>query len=178
MFADTLRQAGIGERDLNEWKQGFIHGSYKILNMKFSPDGRLLFCATTNGLRVLEWEKILASDKVTPEPLFASVPSPEASLVEHRQYENYIYDVILDEARHRLLFCGIEGTIRFLNLTDGNSGILLNPPGQSPTSKLQISPDREFICCLSGPPFHEKHETPWRLQIWNYAALCKAAGLE
>jgi hypothetical protein len=55
IFSGTLEQAGLSEEQLGEMKQGFIRGSDEPFSLKFSPDGRLLFCATTRGLRVLEW---------------------------------------------------------------------------------------------------------------------------
>jgi WD40 repeat protein len=177
VFAGEFRKAGVPEPDLKSWSEGFVGGSDDVMSLKFSPDGRLLFCATTGGLCVLEWNKLLAADKTTPEPLFAVTPVPEATRFEHRRYENYVYDVVFDEAQSRLLFCGIEGRIRFLGLNDGKSGVLFDPPGKSPISELQLSPDREFLCCLSGPPFEDRDKSPWRIQGWNYRALTKAAGL-
>jgi hypothetical protein len=179
VFEGTLKQAGVGGKDLAEWKASFVRGSDEILNLRFSPDGRLLFCATTVGLRVLAWDELINATETTPKPLFAITPLPDAesSVLDHHHYANFIYDVILDESQSRLLFCGIEGAIRFLNLKDRSSGILLDPPGKSPISRLQLSPDREFVCCLCGPLSEERNKQPWRIQVWNYPALCKAAGL-
>jgi hypothetical protein len=49
VFSGTLKQAGLSEEQLVEMKQGFIRGSDEPFSLKFSPDGRLLFCATTRG---------------------------------------------------------------------------------------------------------------------------------
>jgi hypothetical protein len=179
VFSGTLKQAGIGQRDLEEWKSGFVQGSDHILNLKCSPDGRMLFCATTVGLRVLDWDETVSATEATPRPLFAITPRTDTQpgVLDDRYYSNFIYDVILDEALNRLLFCGIEGVIRFLNLGDGSAGILLDPPGKGPIWRLQLSPNREFICCFCGPPAEERDKKPWFIQVWNYSALCKVAGL-
>jgi hypothetical protein len=179
-FEGSFKAAGIGQRDLEEWKRAFIQGAHKIMNLRFSPDGRLLFCATTHGLHVLGWNEFLTATESTPKPLFSVMPCPAAvpSVLDERHYANFIYDVVLDQVRDRLLFCGIEGVIRFLDLKDGNSGILLDPPGKSPIWQLRLSPDNKFICCSCTPPVQERNRESPRLQIWNSPAVCHAAGLD
>jgi len=176
-FADTLRKVDISEQELTEWEKSFVRGSDEILNVKFSTDGHLLFCAATTGLRVHSWNELLAATGTTPKPLFAVTPRPAASSLSQEHYENFIYDVALDAMENRLLFCGIEGTIRFLNLNDGKTGVLIDPPGKSPIWRLCLSHDRKFICCLCTPRDEDRDHKPPRLQVWNYTALCKAAGL-
>jgi len=181
IFSGTLKQAGISEEQLGEMKQGFIKGSDEPFSLKFSPDGRLLFCATTRGLRVLEWDKVLAAEKSTPAPLFAASPMPLESPLkpaEQRDYINFIYDVAFDEKRNRLLFCGIEGTVRFFNLNDSSTGILLKPPGKDYIWRLQLSADREFICCFCTPPSDDRNNKPNRIRVWNYRLLRTATGLD
>lgn len=180
-FAGKLRQVGIPEQQLAEMKQGMIRGSDQPFKCNFSPDGRLLFCATTRGLRVLEWDKVLAAEKSTPTPLFAASPMPLESPMkpaERRDHINFIYDVVLDEQKNCLLFCGIEGAIRFFNLNDASTGILLKPPGNDYIWRLQLSADREFIGCLFTPSVDDRNKKPGRIQIWNYRLLRTAAGLD
>jgi hypothetical protein len=129
---------------------------------------------------VLEWEKVLAAEKETPAPVSAASPPPLASPSkpsEQKGYVNFVYDVVLDELRHRLLFCGIQGASRFFNLNDGGTGVLLKPPGHDYIWRLQLSADREFICCLCTPPTDDK-KRPGRIQVWNYWLLRTAAGLD
>lgn len=181
VFSGTLKQAGLSEAQLGEMEQGFIRGSDEPFSLKFSPDGRLLFCATTRGLRVLEWGKVLVAEKSTPAPIFAASAMPLESPLkpsEQRDYVNFAYDVEFDEARNRLLFCGIEGTIRFLNLSDGSTGILLKPPGSNYIWRLHLSLDREHICCVCNPSTEERNKKPNRIQVWNYRILRTAAGLD
>jgi hypothetical protein len=181
VFSGSLKQAGISEDQVSEMRQGFIKGSDEPFSLKFSPDGRLLFCATTRGLRVLEWDKVLAAEKSTPVPLVSASAMPLESPmkpVEERDYINYVYDVVFDERQNRLLFAGIEGVVRFFNLNDGGTGILLKPPGNNYIWRLQLSSDREFICCFCTPPHGDRNKKPNRIQIWNYRLLRNAAGLD
>jgi len=180
-FSGTLKQAGLSEEQLREMKQGFIRGSDEPFSLKFSTDGRLLFCATTRGLRVLEWEKVLVADKSTPAPIFVASPMPLESPLkpsEQRDYINFVHDVEFDETRNRLLFCGIEGALRFFNLNDASTGILLKPPGDNYIWRLQLSPDREHICCVCIPSAEGRNKKPNRIQVWNYRNLRTAAGLD
>jgi hypothetical protein len=162
-------------------KQGFIRGSDEPFSLKFSPDGRLLFCATTRGLRVLEWEKVLVAERSTPAAVFAASAMPLESPLkpsEQTDYLNFAYDVEFDETRNRLLFCGIEGAVRFLNLSDGSTGILLKPPGSNYIWRLHLSRDREHICCVCTPSAEDRNKKKNRIQIWNYRNLRTAAGLD
>jgi hypothetical protein len=176
-FAEVFKAAGVGAPELEEWKRAFVHGHYEILSLKFSPDGALMFCGTTSGLVVWEWEEVLTSQKTTPAPLFSMVPVPEASETQDRQYENYLYDVVLDDVQNRLLFGGIEGKVRFLNLEDRSTGVLLDPPGKVSVVKLQLSHDRRYLGCLCGPPSQEADQQDWRVQVWDYQELARAVGL-
>jgi hypothetical protein len=139
----------------------------------------MLFCATTAGLSVLSWSELLEASEITPKPVYFVRPCPAAEpfVLDDRHYANFVYDVVLDEAQNRLLFCGIEGVLRFLNLDDGSAGILLDPPGKTPIWRLQLSPDGKFISCLCLPPREERDKQSSRIQVWNYSALCHAAGL-
>jgi hypothetical protein len=181
IFSGTLKRAGLSEDQLGEMNQGFVRGSDEPFSLKFSPDGQFLFCATTRGLRVLEWEKVLAADKSTPVPLFAVSPAPlESPLTpsEQRDYINFVYDVEFDVLRNRLLFAGIEGTIRFFNLNDSSTGILLRPPGTYYIWRLMLSSDREHICCICLPSTEDRDNKPNCIQIWNYRILRTAVGLD
>ena len=157
---------------LGDRRRLFVRTDEQVLNATFSSDGHFLCCATINGLRVHSWDALLAASETTLEPRFTVTPRPEA-----RFRQNYIYDAVLDEEQNRVLFCGLEGTMRFLNLRDGSTGILLDPPGKSPIWRLQLSRDRKFICCICFPVHEERDHKPPRLQVWNYEALCKEAGL-
>jgi len=179
-FEDTIKKVGLGAQEFADWKTAFIRGTEQVFRMRFSPDGQRLFCATTAGVRVFAWDELFHAVETTPRPLFAFTLHPDAITTpgpNDRHYANYVYDVIFDEPQNRLLFGGIEGPIRFLDLADGSSGILFDPPGKSSICKLQLSADRESLCCLSIPKLEERDDKEFRIQIWNYPALCRRVGL-
>jgi len=157
--------------------EGFIRGSDEPFNVRFNSNGRLLFCATTRGLRVLEWEKVLSAEKATPPPLYATSPlalgSPRLENSDEH-YTNYTYDVALDEAAKSVLFCDIQGTVWFLNLKNQRTGALLKPPEKNSTWRLLLAPDRQHLCCMCTT---DRKANKGRIQVWNYQKLVEAAGL-
>ena len=121
--------------------------------MEFSPDGKLLF-SLFGDLQAYVWEELLASEGKTPVPEFAASCGA--------------FDMALDHAQNRVLFGTRENKIEFLNFGDNTRGVLLDPPDKMPIWKLKLSTDRKFLCSIVG-------HSPPRIQIWDYAALCKAA---
>lgn len=156
-----------------------IEDTGDVSSVAFDSNGQWIFFATQAGLRVMAWDALLTGTEVRPKPAFSVIPSSSSkpAVLDPYQYVNFIYDVAFDEVQNRLLFGGIEGVMRYLNLKDGSEGVLLDPPGKSPMSRLELSADRQFIAYLCGPAFEKAHEECWRVQVWNYAALCRASGL-
>jgi hypothetical protein len=129
---------------------------------------------------VFAWEDLLQAVESTPKVMSAFTLHSDAInrlFLNENHYANFMYDVIFDEPQNRLLFGGIEGVIRFLNLNDGTSGILLDPPGKSTVSKLRLAPDREALCCFCIPKSEEQYKKEACVQIWNYSALCQRVGI-
>jgi hypothetical protein len=178
-FAGKLKGAGFGEATLGEWKGAFVRGAYNILDLKFSSDGSRLFCGTTCGVRAFAWEDLLQADEITPKPVYSVTTPVDTDRVNAHdaQYVNFVYDIWLDESQNRALFSGWEGVVRYLNLSDGTTGLLLDPPGKSSLHDLRISPDRRFLACHWSPPFDSRRDERSSVQVWNYQALCEAAGL-
>ena len=169
----------VRSRLKDKWTEQIIgRDSPKIMTAKFSPDGNLLFCATTIGLRVYSWIELFAAVGQTPKALFAVTPIPEALELDLTHYDNFIYDVAFDNKQKRLVFCGLDGRIRYLDLNDSRSSILIDPPGKSPMWNLSLSSDRKYIGCSCSPAFEDRNKEPQRVQIWNYSALCRSAGIE
>ncbi len=180
VFEGTVKQVGLSEEQLAHWKTSFVRGNEQIFSMMFSPDGQRLFCVTTGGIRVFAWDDLLQAVESTPKALSAFTLHPDAinsMALNEQHYANYMYDVIFDESQNRLLFGGIEGVIRFLNLNDGTAGVLMDPPGKSYISKLRLAPDREVLCCFCTPKSEEQNQKESRVQIWNYPVLCKRIGI-
>lgn len=169
----------LRDKELAQWKDSFIQGPAHVLNLCFSGDGKWLFCATTLGLRVLSWADTFAAAETTPPPVFTMTPNPSINpiVMSDDSSSNYVYDVVEDGSTNRVLFAGMQGIIRYLNLNDGSHGVLLDPPGKTPINQIALSQDRESlaIACLPADR-HASHE-PWRMQVWNYRKLCEAADL-
>jgi hypothetical protein len=79
----------------------------------------------------------------------------------------------------RVLFAGLEGKVRFMNLPDERLGDLLSPPVKRPFASLQLSPDRTALIgtAISPPQVRSNKREPAGFQIWNYKMLCQAANL-
>jgi hypothetical protein len=148
----------------------------------FSPDGELLFCGTSGGLRGLRWEDVLACHEMQPVPVHISVDAESVVLgradgfsTEHK----FVYGIAFDALRQRVLFSGLEGKVTFLELNNRRSGTLLVSPDKAPLIQLALTPNRAALVATSHRFDIESHkQTASRFQIWNYGALCRAVGLE
>jgi hypothetical protein len=146
--------------------------------MTFSPSGRNLICGTNAGVCILNWEQMLTkADMTSVEPVvFAEAERmPREDGMPGNQL---IYAVPLDGKKERVLFSGLEGKIRFVNLREGRAGDLIAPPFRWPLWRLELTPDRSALVA-TAVNLHDKgrKESP-KFQIWSYPALCQAAGIE
>jgi hypothetical protein len=138
----------------------------------FNPNGEMMFCATTIGMRVFRWSDLLLAVNETPKTVFsADCPTDDPN-------GGYVHDFFLDESRNQIVFCGSFGKICYLNLQTGVSGILLDPPEKISIRRMALSSDGIALCCTCGPCFDERNREVSRFQFWNYPALCKASGLD
>jgi hypothetical protein len=163
-----------------EWlaEQAPIRGSEQPMNLAFSSDGKLFFCATSQGARVYSWEEMLASGEQVPRPLYAvdSLPYPHESSYGLFSRMAHTYALAYDAKAHRLLFGGLSGTIDYLDLHTGQPGTLIEPPGRPAINQLALSGDGSALACLAVPDTFErgKQRKPPLFQIWNFAALSEA----
>ncbi len=151
-------------------------GAERVTTLECGADGRLLCCATDQGVRVYAWDALLSATECTPAPVFAV--APEAIAVEAgggraTPLRAGPRALAHDAAGNRLLFGGLDGKVGFLDLTTGRAGTLLDPPGRPAILSLGLSRDRRSLCCTYQPePFAQGNKRkPQRLQVWNYAAL-------
>ncbi|MBE0539991.1 MAG: hypothetical protein IH623_01205 [Verrucomicrobia bacterium] len=149
-----------------------------VFSMTFSSDGELLICGTNAGVCVFDWRAILDSPDMSPlvPRIFVEAEEPESEDKESVTGHKLIYSVIHDSTRHRVLFAGLEGKVRFLELAEGLIGDLLVPPIRLPFWRLELTRDRTALVG-TATKIHIRKPEPQRFQIWNYPALCKAAGI-
>jgi hypothetical protein len=137
--------------------------------LAFNDNGKLLFCATNKGLLVFDWEALLAQQDETPPPQFSIDSGNE------KEYGGHVYGLALDVRRKRVLFCGLEGKVRFLDTQTGRTGTLLDIPGHPAVLGIELSKDHSTICCHCLSREENREPVSW-LQIWNYRALSENAG--
>jgi hypothetical protein len=150
-------------------------GAEKVFRTRFDRDGEWLFVATMAGARVYAWRDILEAEELRPS-LSTDVP---ATMVETDhgpiQREGYVYDLDHDTDRNRLLFAGLDGRVRYLDLGSGKSGVLLEPPGLPPIQRLELSRDRATLALTCSPATFGRG-TKVRgpvLQFWDYEAISR-----
>jgi hypothetical protein len=149
-----------------------------VFALTFSPDGELLICGTNAGVCVFDWRAVLGSPPMSPltPKKFIEGEVPESEDEETAPGSKIIYSVIYDSIRHRVLFAGLEGKVRFLELAEGLTGDFLVPPIRLPFWRLELTPDRTGLVGTAMTISNRKPE-PQKFQIWNYPALCKVAGI-
>ncbi len=148
----------------------------------FSSDGDWLFCGTSGGLRGLRWSEVLACSDMQPAQVHFSMDAEAASYKVRGGFSSQhklVYGVAFDAHRQRVLFSGLEGKISYFDLANRRGGSLLECPGRMPFIQLELTPDRAALVTTAHRfDFENNKQKPSRFQVWNYPALCRAAGLE
>ncbi|HTV40461.1 MAG TPA: hypothetical protein VMF08_07800 [Candidatus Sulfotelmatobacter sp.] len=148
-----------------------------VFDLCFNPNGEQLFIAS-KGMRVFDWKKLLSADKDTPPPEF-SVDAPIDDEADPNS-QPLAYCVRFDSERDLLLSGCLAGVIQYLNVKNGQAGTLLKLPDEVGVGQLELTDDGKALCCFCSTRQdrenrYKKGEYFW--QVWNYPALCKAAGL-
>jgi len=154
-----------------------LETSEDIFDICFSPDGRQLFVAG-QGMRVFDWDKLLAANKDAPAPEL-SVDAPRDD-EEDPNSRPLAYSICFDPARNLLLSSCLAGVVQYLNVKNGQSGTLLKPPDEELSiARLELTSDGQALCChcMLRPSTENRNKRLSYLQVWNYPALCNAAGL-
>jgi WD40 repeat protein len=150
-----------------------------IRTVTFSPDGKWLFCGTREGLHALEWNEVVACPDMSP---VTSCFFVRADIVEKElpggtvHKSSLVYAVVFDSVRQRVLFSGLEGKVRYLELASGNFGDLLVPPDPAPIFECELLPNRSALVCTARK-IERNQNPPSHFQVWNYPKLCEAAGI-
>jgi hypothetical protein len=158
-----------------------IRGSERPSAMEFHPSGNQLFCATSAGCRVYDWNAVrdsaLAGGQQMPAPVFAASSTPASQPMHRRMVhtEAYVYALAFDARAERLLFGGLTGCVDYLDLRSGLSGTLLELPGRPVVLQLSLNEDATALACCVQPDFFEqgKRRRPPKLQIWDYRGLAE-----
>jgi hypothetical protein len=175
-----LKTLEIVDGDIADWLKRLFRmklagyqpgGSLRAL--KFSPDGSLLLCAMEEGIVAYRWKDILTAHKSLPDPI-ASAPS-ELTAVGSGPYPSrhrMTNDLTYDWERKVLLFGGLEGKIRYLEVESNRSGVLLELPGHPALLNIGISSDLGALYSVSlDGMFDQGPRKPPVLHIWNYRRL-------
>jgi hypothetical protein len=150
-----------------------------VHSLSFGSLGNCLFCGGRDGVYVILWDKILAASDMDAMKPQAYIPAEQIVREDATSNNNLIYAMPIDSSAKRVLFAGLEGKVRFMNLPDERLGDLLSPPVKRPFASLQLSPDRLALIgtAISPPQVRSNKREPAYFQIWNYKVLCQAANL-
>mgnify|MGYP000852417256 FL=1 len=171
--------AAENEEMIEKTRNASINTKVRPASLLFSSDGTMLFAATSAGLQVFEWEKVMNASNVTPEPLFICselnyyVAERQERFrlnfgISHMRKIPFVYDVALDKKRNLLLFSGELATIGFINLTSRKCGLLLESPEESPFHSIIIADTNDV---LATSAWLSLFEPGCKLHIWNYIKL-------
>lgn len=187
----TLKQLGVpedseaGKRMLAETEKGindvlsgkaFAHLGERTFQpesvrcAKFAGAGKYLACATEAALRVFDTARVLSASEGELEPMYSIQPTDVPS--EYGYLPGYIYAVVDDAERNAVMFGGLNGTIRSLDLASGEASELFSPPGTPAIMQMQLVGGNTLFC-LCQPGFPETHgrRQPSLLQIWDLEKL-------
>ncbi|MGH7139734.1 MAG: hypothetical protein ACREHD_28675, partial [Pirellulales bacterium] len=147
--------------------------SEEVTQLEFTPDGEKLLCAATQGVRVLSWDDLRGASDCTPPPLWAV--ESEVVKDEHGNGYAFTYALAFDRTQNRLLFSGLEGKTRFLDLNDGATGTLIELPGRPAAQKLALSHDGTVLVCWCRTGLLDRRDSALGsiIQVWDYARLCE-----
>jgi hypothetical protein len=157
-------------------------GMERLHALEVSADGRWLSYAAQQGVRVLAWDTVAAAAETTPAPAFAAAAEPVAVQLGHLMSgmtttQAQTYTLAHDAAANRVLFAGLEGKVKFLDLASGQVGVLLDPPGRPAINRLGLARDGSALCCTCSPDlFAGNNRKPPLVQVWNYTALSGKLG--
>lgn len=128
------------------------------------------------GIRVFAWPKLIELAARTV-PWDYSTPAEEPDNEQDNCATRQIHSLGFDSARQRVLFSGEEGKLKYLELDRKRTGELLGGLEQTPITRFSLSADRRIMAMTRVQGGHGNDRRA-RFQVWSYAALCQAAGLD
>jgi hypothetical protein len=150
-------------------------GQEALRAVDFSADGAWLLLATNHGARAYRWQAVLdaPADHAMPAPIFAAEAEPITYELRpgHLHYDAITNAVAFDRWSNSMLFTGLEGTVRSLNLQTGEHRTLFEIPGRPPITCMDLSFDHTLIALRFKPVHFERSpKTPWHVQLWRNPA--------
>ncbi len=145
-------------------------------DVQFRPNGEQLFVAS-KGMRVYDWNSLLTATQDAPPPLLSvDAPRDDESDPNSRPLA---YCVRFDPERNLVLSSCLAGVVQYLNLATGKSGVLLKAAENMSIWRLELTSDNQAICCHCNtqPKVRPRSAATSYVQVWNYPALCRAAGV-
>jgi WD40 repeat protein len=163
-------------------------------HLRFSADGRLLFCATIHGAWVFDWEALLASPERSPRARYhyqssTETPSGWWELYLGDSLGRQVFSLDHDPVNNRLLMACGDGNVRQIDLATGEASVLLAMPDLVPVCHVGLSPGGGLLCTIESSAFKKmqlemealmggdrsaasvEKETPPVLRIWDYRKL-------
>jgi hypothetical protein len=130
-----------------------ITGSEHPVSLLCSPDGRWLFCGTNRGLRGYDWAEILAAEEITPRP---KCQVDLQGIIVERATRSTLMDariqaLAFDRLTNTLLFAGIDGLLRRLDLATGQDQVLIALPGKPGVWQMIFCANCHYLCCVVRP---------------------------
>jgi hypothetical protein len=158
------------------------NGLRAVAKLLSSCDGKWLFVGTDRDVSAYDWESLLRESESPPAPVYTSQTSGRKLSFAPRQAVTWhnIYAMAHDSQNNRLLFAGLGNVIHYLNLTSGASGELAPVPGEYDFLALELNADSTALASIVKPALDPKmpnEQKPWRLMIWDYAALVRRAAI-
>ena len=140
-----------------------------IRSLSFSPDGRLMFAAVLEGTRVYNWGAVLSSENTIPAP----IASAQNGLVTAKGgWMLSTHCLAFDSDRNLVLFAGLDGKVRYLDLNSGQDGVLLTLPDEPAIYRMKVSTSRTSLCTESMRNlFDRERVNPSELHFWDYQRL-------
>jgi hypothetical protein len=166
--------------DLPGWLGTGKQSAEQACRMAFTPDGEEFFLATNAGARVYAWKALLAARECTPPPRVAA-DAEQVACERHGQVVttlSHTYGLAHDSARNLLLFCGLEGKVRAVDLADRRVADLTPRLGPGGLLSLALSSDRSVLCTQAVPAaFEQPRDAASALRIWDYPRLLESCAL-
>ncbi|MGB9457575.1 MAG: hypothetical protein WCB12_16115 [Bryobacteraceae bacterium] len=169
--------------------------------LRFSPDGRFLFCATNHGAWVYEWEALLASAEASPKPVYhfqpaqtppkSQTPSGWWELTFGTGADRQVSDAVYDPGSNRLLLACWDACIQ-IDLGTRQERVLLTIPDAVPILSVGLSGGGGVLWTIESPKIRQMHlqmqalmgknpvaaaaerDEPDTLRIWDYRKLQQA----